>query len=176
MIFIFLALRPRWCKEFNTARAGGAPWLARGCIRPHTLGAWVSERFSYYRAAGRQRLADLAGAVRGGLDSSPFSIPPRFFYDDAGSALFEEICSLAGVLPDPHRDGHTRFGAARAGRAARRRVPAGGAGQRPLHQDASGSRRPGGCRPGDRVRSHRHIRRWWRRGPDPWSTTIRVWR
>ena len=59
----------------------------------------VSERFSYYRAAGRRRLADLAGAVRGGLGSSPYSIPPRFFYDDAGSALFEEICSLPEYYP-----------------------------------------------------------------------------
>ncbi len=35
-----------------------------------------------------------AGAVRAGLGARPKSLPCRFFYDDEGSRLFEEICSL----------------------------------------------------------------------------------
>lgn len=53
----------------------------------------VSNSFSYYRADRRQQTADLAEAVRAGLGSRPYAIPPRFFYDDIGSALFEDICS-----------------------------------------------------------------------------------
>lgn len=36
----------------------------------------------------------LAGAVQAGLGGFPKSLPCRFFYDDAGSRLFEEICRL----------------------------------------------------------------------------------
>ncbi len=63
---------------------------------PHTghMRCVVSDRFSYYRAGGGRRTADLADAVRAGLGSRPYSIPPRFFYDDVGSKLFEQICSL----------------------------------------------------------------------------------
>lgn len=36
----------------------------------------------------------LAEDVRRGLTSQPKSLPPRWFYDDLGSALFEAICNL----------------------------------------------------------------------------------
>lgn len=54
----------------------------------------VSERFSYYRPTTGLRSDDLAGEVRHGLSRQPRSIHPRFFYDTAGSDLFEEICRL----------------------------------------------------------------------------------
>ena len=38
--------------------------------------------------------AGFAGAVRIGLGAKPRSLPCRFFYDEAGSRLFEEICRL----------------------------------------------------------------------------------
>ena len=40
------------------------------------------------------QLGELAEAVRSGLTASPKSIPSRFFYDEKGSLLFEEISKL----------------------------------------------------------------------------------
>jgi len=37
---------------------------------------------------------DFAADVRAGLTASPKSLPPRWFYDDVGSALFDAICFL----------------------------------------------------------------------------------
>ena len=37
---------------------------------------------------------DFADAVRTGLTTSPKSLPSRFFYDEKGSQLFEQICEL----------------------------------------------------------------------------------
>lgn len=37
---------------------------------------------------------DLAGEVLRGLASSPKTLPPKLFYDDAGASLFERICTL----------------------------------------------------------------------------------
>jgi dimethylhistidine N-methyltransferase len=48
-------------------------------------------------AGGRDPANDteeLARAVREGLRAIPKSLPCRFFYDEAGSALFEQICRL----------------------------------------------------------------------------------
>ena len=38
-----------------------------------------------------------------GLTAQPKSLPPKWFYDDRGSELFDEITRPARVLPDPHR-------------------------------------------------------------------------
>ena len=43
-------------------------------------------------------------AVLAGLSREPKTLPCKFFYDARGSALFEQICEVPGVLPDPHRD------------------------------------------------------------------------
>jgi L-histidine N-alpha-methyltransferase len=43
---------------------------------------------------GRDVLADLVRDVRAGLGSRPRSLPPRWFYDDRGSELFEAITEL----------------------------------------------------------------------------------
>ena len=61
---------------------------------PRRLECVVSERFSYLRPPEPSKRGDLAEAVRHSMANAPRSIPPRFFYDEAGSGLFEEICSL----------------------------------------------------------------------------------
>ena len=40
------------------------------------------------------RLATMAADVRAGLGTAPRSIPPKYFYDDDGSRLFDAICDL----------------------------------------------------------------------------------
>ena len=37
---------------------------------------------------------DFALDVRRGLTASPKTLPPKYFYDDLGSVLFEGICRL----------------------------------------------------------------------------------
>ena len=59
------------------------------------------------RAGGHGR-----GGARGPQAPLP-TLPSKYFYDARGSALFERITTLAGVLPDPRGGGHPR---ARAGR------------------------------------------------------------
>ena len=41
-----------------------------------------------------ERHDDFAGDVRRGLTVSPKTLPPKYFYDDLGSVLFEAICRL----------------------------------------------------------------------------------
>lgn len=50
------------------------------------------QRFALRRFPSRA--SSLAGDVRSGLGSSPKSLPPRWFYDALGSALFSAICNL----------------------------------------------------------------------------------
>lgn len=52
------------------------------------------ERLNVVRVPCASEESGFAGAVRAGLGATPKSLPCRFFYDDAGSRLFEEICSL----------------------------------------------------------------------------------
>ncbi len=44
-------------------------------------------------------LAELRADVRAGLSSSPKSLPPKYFYDERGSELFEEITRLPEYYP-----------------------------------------------------------------------------
>jgi dimethylhistidine N-methyltransferase len=53
-----------------------------------------AERFSILSVEGDAGVRDLAREVERGLRSNPKRLPCRFFYDAAGSALFEEICGL----------------------------------------------------------------------------------
>ncbi len=39
-------------------------------------------------------LAELRADVRAGLRAEPKSLPPKYFYDERGSELFEEITRL----------------------------------------------------------------------------------
>ena len=43
--------------------------------------------------------AQLADDVRAGLTATPRTIPPKYFYDARGSALFEEITVLPEYFP-----------------------------------------------------------------------------
>lgn len=43
--------------------------------------------------------ADFAAAVRQGLGAHPKSLPAKFFYDQRGSELFEQICELPEYYP-----------------------------------------------------------------------------
>jgi L-histidine N-alpha-methyltransferase len=40
-----------------------------------------------------RHVPDLAGDARSGLLAAPRSLPPKYFYDDSGSRLFEQICA-----------------------------------------------------------------------------------
>jgi dimethylhistidine N-methyltransferase len=42
----------------------------------------------------QDRLATLSADVRAGLGKAPRSLPPKYFYDDEGSRLFDAICDL----------------------------------------------------------------------------------
>lgn len=59
-----------------------------------TTPAAISGRFALYRDPHPARVASFADDVRSGLGSRPYSLPPKYFYDDLGSALFEAICRL----------------------------------------------------------------------------------
>ncbi len=56
----------------------------------------ISDRFHLYRAPERARTATFAGDVRTGLTAARKYLPPKYFYDELGSAIFESIC----VLPE----------------------------------------------------------------------------
>ena len=51
-------------------------------------------RFSLVELDTETHLASLAFEVRAGLTATPKRIPCRFFYDEVGSRIFEEICEL----------------------------------------------------------------------------------
>ncbi len=51
-------------------------------------------RFSLIELETDQQLESFASEVRAGLTATPKRIPCRFFYDEVGSQIFEEICEL----------------------------------------------------------------------------------
>jgi L-histidine N-alpha-methyltransferase len=51
-------------------------------------------RFSLYRDPQPARVASFADDVRTGLGMRPYTLMPKYFYDDLGSALFETITRL----------------------------------------------------------------------------------
>jgi len=54
----------------------------------------VSDRFLLYRAPEPALVESFADDVRWGLTALHKHLPPKYFYDDLGSALFEAICEL----------------------------------------------------------------------------------
>ena len=54
----------------------------------------VGERLLLYAAPSRAAVASFADDVRGGLEGASKHLPPKYFYDELGSALFEAICYL----------------------------------------------------------------------------------
>ena len=65
-----------------------------GNLRANAFGdnGWLVDRRSLDRAAERRALV-------AGLRATPASIAPKYFYDDAGCALFAEICRLPEYYP-----------------------------------------------------------------------------
>ena len=53
-----------------------------------------SGRFSLYRDPHPARIASFAEDVRTGLGLRPYTLAPKYFYDDLGSALFDAITRL----------------------------------------------------------------------------------
>lgn len=62
-------------------------------------------RFRFIRIPSRADGDTLAGAVGTGLAQARKSLPCRFFYDEAGSRLFEEICRLPEYYPTRTEEG-----------------------------------------------------------------------
>ncbi len=54
----------------------------------------VADRFYLYRAAERASADSFAQDVAAGLCAPSKRLPPKYFYDELGSALFEAICAL----------------------------------------------------------------------------------
>ena len=54
----------------------------------------AGERFLLYRESEPLATASFADDVRSGLTAVPKRLPPKYFYDELGSALFEAICAL----------------------------------------------------------------------------------
>lgn len=54
----------------------------------------ISQRFALFRDPHPERVATFAEDVRAGLGAHPYALPPKYFYDDLGSAIFEAICRL----------------------------------------------------------------------------------
>jgi len=54
----------------------------------------VNDRFHLYRAPERAHTATFSEDVRSGLTAARKYLPPKYFYDELGSALFEAICLL----------------------------------------------------------------------------------
>lgn len=53
-----------------------------------------SSRLTIHRMARASEVNEFAADVRAGLSASPKVLPPKYFYDDLGSKLFEAICRL----------------------------------------------------------------------------------
>jgi len=54
----------------------------------------IGDRLLLYRAPAPRQTASFADEVRAGLSATQKRVPPKYFYDDLGSALFEAICFL----------------------------------------------------------------------------------
>lgn len=52
----------------------------------------MRERISLHRLGDVGPVASIADDVRAGFSATPKSLPPKYFYDERGSWLFEEIC------------------------------------------------------------------------------------
>jgi dimethylhistidine N-methyltransferase len=59
-----------------------------------TTPAARSGRFSLYRDPHPARIASFADDVRTGLGVRPYTLAPKYFYDDLGSAIFDAITRL----------------------------------------------------------------------------------
>lgn len=58
-----------------------------------------SKRFQIQQLPSQDSLEILKSDVREGLFQPPRSLPPKYFYDEEGSALFDEICRTEDYYP-----------------------------------------------------------------------------
>ena len=77
---------------------------------------------------------ELRNDVRDGLQQTPKTLPPKWFYDATGSDLFDRITRLPEYYPDPHR-GVDSAGPRHRDRGRLRRGHPGGARQWHLGED-----------------------------------------
>jgi len=70
------------------------PGVVRGDMSSSKPVAGAAGRFSLYRDPQPARVASFADDVRSGLGLRPYSLMPKYFYDDLGSAIFEAITHL----------------------------------------------------------------------------------
>lgn len=70
-----------------------------GAIRAHRESGAGDARETRRREAGRTAGGAFAAAMVAGLERRPRSVAPKFFYDAAGSALFDRICELPEYYP-----------------------------------------------------------------------------
>ncbi len=72
---------------------------APGPVRDGTPVHHLDGRFTLRSVPERSRDAALARDVRKGLAQAPRSLPPKWFYDELGSALFDQITRLPEYYP-----------------------------------------------------------------------------
>ena len=59
----------------------------------------IQKNLKYFKPAKTSTTATFAEEIRNTLQQSKKSINPKFFYDDTGSKIFDEICSLPEYYP-----------------------------------------------------------------------------
>ena len=64
----------------------------------------LEQRFECLRVLPAKRVPNLEEDARNGLLSQPRSLPPKYFYDDHGSELFERICRTSEYYPTRTED------------------------------------------------------------------------
>ena len=109
------------------------------------------------------RLDDFYDEVVAGLHQDAKTLPCKFFYDERGSQLFDQICELPEYYPTRTEAAIMREHAAGDGGGARAGLPAGRVRQRQQHQDAHSAgppALPGGlCADGHLARTSDALRR-----------------
>lgn len=70
------------------------PRVVRGVMSSTKPVAGAIGRFSLYRDPQPARVVSFADDVRTGLGLRPYTLMPKYFYDDLGSSIFEAITHL----------------------------------------------------------------------------------
>ena len=110
----------------------------------------VDDRIDCRTVAATRRVSSLLDDVRSGLLSAPRSLPPKYFYDQRGSALFDRICdtpeyyltrtedalldaSAAAIIAEAAPDDILELGSGMARKTRRLLDACGAAGMRPTY-------------------------------------------
>ena len=78
----------------HTGRVRFPPSL-RCILSIHASPQAIPKRLSLVRVLEEELQESFEQAIQRGLSSTPKTLPCKYFYDDAGSRLFEEICGLS---------------------------------------------------------------------------------